>query len=523
MPIRTRQLLGNNGKTPIPGFYGSSRAGAMLRDAVAKTDSLDVIIIGDSNAGNSATSNNGYTVGFQRVMQLGFRIPNYATPLFSGGVTNPSQLTTENVRGDGLWSLGSSQKWNAHTNAGGSNSGTTYKQMIQTAAAAPSGEIAGLMSYLGFNSTNYNVSDTTNKMLFPLGWMNNPAVVEAGANFTSNFNNFIAITNQAVSGINTFGSEIGFGSAGLGGHALQYRIVYGTFPTAGSFKPFSFYLGTTGAVLRDSATTPTGGGYGYATKPFNISTFTLATSGNPNRICFTWDGSNSTTLADRANGPFACLYQSVIRPNFKGYSVSCLNYQGGATTTQIAEKLEDCDKMLDAYLKEIRERQIGQTPGTAGTGRVMVFLNSGINGTETSASWIAGAERIRNRIAQRWVSTGGSLSQLSFVLTPTHPTDTTPSSWTTNGAAITAAACAWATINANDGYGVSVVDISSAYTPMLLTRYQLYDDPTTALGQAHLKQVAIPPLTAVAPVQPTVKDGYESVVQFITSTLLASA
>ena len=117
MPIRTRQLLGNNGKTPIPGFYGSSRAGAMLRDAIAKTDSLDVLIIGDSNAGNSATSNNGYTVGFQRVMQLGFRIPNYATPLLSGGVTTPSALTTENSRGDvnGLYSLGISQKWNAHT------------------------------------------------------------------------------------------------------------------------------------------------------------------------------------------------------------------------------------------------------------------------------------------------------------------------------------------------------------------------------------------------------------------------
>jgi len=523
MPIRTRQLLGNNGKTPIPGFYGSSRAGAMLRDAIAKTDSLDVIIIGDSNAGNSATSNNGYTVGFQRVMQLGFRIPNYATPLLSGGVTDPLALTIENSRGDGLWSLGTSQRWNAHTNAGGLNSGTTYKQMIQTAAAAPSGEIAGLMSWLGFNSTDYNLSTTANKMLFPLGWMNNPAVVEAGANFTSEFKNFIGITNQAVSGFNAFGSEIGFGSAGLGGHALQYRIVYGTFPTAGSFKPHSFYLGSTGTVLRDTVPTPTGGGYGYATKPFDISTFTLATGpgGNPSRICFTWDGSNSTTLADRANGPFACLYQSVIRPNFKGYSVSCLNYQGGCTTTEIAEKIEDCDKMLDAYLEEIRERQIGATPGTAGTGRVMVFLNSGINSPsepETSASWIAGAERIRNRIAQRWVSTGGSLSQLSFVMTPTHPTDRAGSNWTTNGAAITAAACAWATTNANDGYNVSVVDISSAYTPMLLTRYQLYDNPTTDIGQAHLKQVAISPVTVT-----TVKDGYESVVQFITSTLLASA
>lgn len=515
--MRTRMIPRLNDQTippDSPGAYGSDRTSQFLNDAIRGVDSIDVLVIGDSNAGFAPSGVGGYTAAWHKTMQFALHIPVYATCMMPGGPTNPSALTTGNSSAgrEAMWGVGIGQGWNAHSEAGGSNSGTTFKQMIQTAAAAPAGEIAGLMSWLGFNSTDYNVNSTANKMLFPLGWMNNPAVVEAGARFTSSFNNVVTIANQTVAGWNAFGSELAFGTAGTGGHSLQYRIVHGTFPTAGSFKPYAFYLATTGAISRDSSTTSTGGGYGYATKAFTISTFTLASSGNPTRVAFTWDGSNSATAADQANGPFACLWQSVIKPNTKGYSVSCLNYFGGLTTTQIAEKLEDCDKMLDAYLKEVRERQIA----AGGSGRVMVFCNSGINGTETTTSWVAGAERIRNRIAARWVSTGGSLSQLSFVLTPTHPTNFAGTNWTNNGAAIRAAAASWAAANASDGYGVSVVDISDAYTPVILTRYAMYDDATTALGQAHLEVTAMPPATGVQAV-----DGYEAIVRRMIAVLTA--
>jgi hypothetical protein len=319
----------------------------------------------------------------------------------------------------------------------------------------------------------------------------------------------ISISNQAVAGSNQFGSELAFGTAGTGGHALQYRIVYGTFPTAGSFKPYAFYLATTGAVLRDSSTTSTGGGYGYATKAFNISSFTLAAVGSqPSRVAFTWDGANSATNADQANGPFACLWQSVIRPNFKGYAVNCLNYFGGLTTTQVAEKIEDCDKMLDAYLKELRERQIAG----GGTGRVLVFLNSGINGTETTTTWPAAAQRIIDRITSRWVLTGGSASNLAFVFTLTHPTTDGAVAWTANRAAVATAANNYAAANGNT-YNLAVVDIAQMMTGLVMSRYSMYDSG----GQAHLTKVAIPPATVT-----TATDGYESIVQSIVSSLLAS-
>jgi hypothetical protein len=475
----------------------------MLQDVAAGRDSLDIIVIGDSNAG--FPGDNGYTVAWNRVMQFGLRVPVYATPLMSGGPSNQSQLTTGNSRGDGLWSLGVAQSWNAHTNAGGTNTGTTFKNMIQSTDS----EIVGLRTWLGFNFTDYNVNSTDNKSIFPLGWMSNPAVVEVGQRFTSSFNNYIAVSNQVVSGFNAFGSELGFGTAGTGGHALQYRIVYGTFPTAGSFKPYAFYLGTTGALLRDSSTTSTGGGYGYATKAFNISSFTLAAVGSqPNRVCFTWDGANSATNADQANGPFACLWQSVIRPNFKGYAVNCLNYFGGLTTTQVAEKIEDCDKMLDAYLKELRERQVAG----GGTGRVLVFLNSGINTPETTTTWPAAAQRIIDRFRARWAATGGTLSNLAFVFTVTHPTTDAGVTWTANRAAVAAAANAYAVANGST-YNLAVVDIGQMMTGLVMLRYSMYD----IAGQAHLTKVAIPPATVT-----TATDGYESIVQSIVSSLLSS-
>jgi hypothetical protein len=422
----------------------------------------------------------------------------------SGGPSNQSQLTTGNSRGDGLWSLGNSQRWNAHSEAGGSNTGTTFKNMIQSTDS----EIVGLRTWLGFNFTDYNVNSTSNKSIFPIGWMSNPAVVEVGQRFTSSFVNYIAVSNQVVSSFNAFGSELGFGTAGTGGHALQYRIVYGTFPTAGSFKPYAFYLGTTGALLRDSSTTSTGGGYGYATKAFDVSSFTLASSGNPNRVCFTWDGANSATNADQANGPFACLWQSVIRPNFKGYAVNCLNYFGGLTTTQVAEKIEDCDKMLDAYLKELRERQVAG----GGTGRVLVFLNSGINGTETTTTWPAAAQRIIDRFRARWVATGGALSNLAFVFTVTHPTTDAGVTWTANRAAVAAAANAYAVANGST-YNLAVVDIEQMMTGLVMSRYSMYDSG----GQAHLEKVAIPP-AAVA----TATDGYETITQAVVNLLISS-
>jgi len=164
--------------------------------------------------------------------------------------------------------------------------------------------------------------------------------------------------------------------------------------------------------------------------------------------------------------------------------------------------------MLDAYLKELRERQIAG----GGTGRVLVFLNSGINGTETTTTWPAAAQRIIDRITSRWVLTGGSASNLAFVFTLTHPTTDGAVAWTANRAAVATAANNYAAANGNT-YNLAVVDIAQLMTGLVMSRYSMYDSG----GQAHLTKVAIPPAAVT-----TATDGYEAIVQSIVSSLLAS-
>jgi hypothetical protein len=54
----------------------------MLRDAVAGTDSIDVLMIGDSNAGSNEY---GYTVGIDRVLGYQYGVDMYATAVMAGG------------------------------------------------------------------------------------------------------------------------------------------------------------------------------------------------------------------------------------------------------------------------------------------------------------------------------------------------------------------------------------------------------------------------------------------------------
>ena len=67
-----------------PGIYGSSLPGTLIRDAIAGTDSLDVVTIGDSNAGFSYSgfggAGGGWTRGWLRALNA-LGAPTYSTNL----------------------------------------------------------------------------------------------------------------------------------------------------------------------------------------------------------------------------------------------------------------------------------------------------------------------------------------------------------------------------------------------------------------------------------------------------------
>jgi hypothetical protein len=178
---------------------------------------------------------------------------------------------------------------------------------------------------------------------------------------------------------------------------------------------------------------------------------------------------------------------SVIQLSKKGYSISNLTYSGGLTGTNLADRIEGMDKNLDLYFKELRERQIEAT----GTGRVIVFVNYGIN-VDTSPTvalaYTNAADRIKTRIQARWVATGGSIDNLAFIFAPSHPvTSASGLAWETNRATVVTAAGAWAITNSNDNSGTCVVDGGVKYTSTKLLigvapSGTMYD----AGGQSHL-------------------------------------
>lgn len=497
MPIRTRQLLGNNGKTPIPGFYGSSRAGAMLRDAVAGTDSIDVLMIGDSNAGSNEY---GYTVGIDRVLGYQYGVDMYATAVMAGGRFwgSPSSYPAVSIPlYEAMVSTGAFQYSNDDNTTGGTGFTGNQRLMVQCPAETPND---ALKTYLNFNSTNFATTSTT-MLPQPNRWQWDPVVIPTGIVWTgTGISNAIRVRSY---------SPLTFSGA----QACQYRVVYGTYPSgsAGQFKlAITDASTTTYAVSAFRSTNNGTASAGYATEILPVTS-----PSTPVDLWCTWDGAASAQANSRlVTGPFSCLYHSFVALK-KGYSVTNLTTSDGRSTTQIADRVEGMDKVLDALLKELRERQVAAT----GSGRLIVFVNSGVNGAETANTWTAATERIRNRIATRWVSTGGDVSQLAFVFTVTHQLAPTysgsGSSWIAARATVSPAANTWATTNANDGYGSCVVDTSVSFDYFELTNGST---PTgtmysiVATDQIHLNSSFS-----------SRSNGYDGVSGAIFSTLLASA
>jgi len=474
MPIRTRQLLGSDYKTSAPGLYGSLRASQFLKDARNGTDSVDIVTIGDSNA--LSPGSYGFQRGIHRVMSYQYGVDIYASSLMAGGYYLTTDLAPSGFSGfaDGAIMTGFSQITN-NDNISGS-SGSTGNSRLMTLYTGDA-QIQALVAHLGFDSTNYTDGYLT--MLPKVnGWMWTPVVVPTGTIYVGSGG-----TSNAL-WLNTE-CPIAYGSLGLGGVSCQFRTVVGTFNVSGGQYKMSVYnKNSFGANTVSSfiSTQTSGGGYGYKTTTLNFTTQSTATAG----VYCSWDGV-AQGAANGCTGPFACLWMSAIQLNKKGYCVSSLISQPGRTGTEIAARVEGMDKNLDMYLKELRERQIE----SGGTGRVVVFVNYGINADTSPTAALAytnAADRIKTRMQARWVATGGSIANLAFIFAPSHPvTSSSGLPWNSSRATVVTSASAWATANQNDNSGTCVVDGGIQYTSTKLTigvapSGTMYDGG----GQSHL-------------------------------------
>jgi len=547
------------GKTVEPGVYGSSRAGRMLSDVITGTDSVDIVVFGDSNAGSD--SGCGYTVGWQKALTA-FGAPIYATPLYqaasddgsntrNGGVFLPwtdyywggrssagsvgTQYSLTNRLGAGADTDASAlntlfDNYFVRENTARASSSTTLQ--LDTGASSVTGDYVGnilniLSGVVGSNLVNGSgVSnfgtitsyDGATKTATVNAWSSGTPSATASfliakflvkpAAFTSAVAYVPAATNYTSPAggpsVRIIGGNALASGTGTAGISLQYRVVYGKFATTGGKFRLRAMKDVNTLVAASSVDIPTSGGVGYGTALLNFTSST--TAGVPDQMKCAWDGYNSGTTYE-VTGPAAIFYHSVIRSAYKGFSVNCLNYFGGATTEFLGTTLTKMTKHLEAYLKELRERQIV----AGGSGRVVWWHNTGINGSETGNTWTTNAAVIRDAVYNVWVTVlGYPATDLAFVMSVTHPTvagEAGADPWSTSRAAVSTAASNWATTNFNDGKNVTVVDIESIMTAAQIKSRNLYQVlANNTLYSAHLR--SDPFVYGTPTYSPTIFTGY---------------
>lgn len=420
----------------IPGFSGSARARNIIRNARARTDSVDVLTIGDSNIG---FNNYGYGGGIYKAMQG--LCTEYATGILPSALSGASASFTGTILGDGL-----TFNWIGHN----------------TVSAASAATIKQLVTEAGSNATAQQITTALGMNLSLLPSMLGDTLTYAGVYLHSDIN---TSTNVWTSAANN--NCIIFGATGcpmnVSSGSMQSRIVHGRFSTgSGSFKHLTW------STVNSSSSQSTSGGPSIATSKWNFTS-----PSGPAAYRVGWDGF-SQGASFYPTGPIAILMQSVIRLGTLGFSHTNLMRDPGKSTTELADRVEAMDKLLDEYLRESRDRQIE----SGGSGNVVVVITSGINGSETSSSYMANVQRIINRVRQRWATVSGDWSKLAFILVPTHPVTAVINTWTSGRSDIVASANTLAMSQS----GVCVYDIGVAHPAATINANGWYD----AGGQAHL-------------------------------------
>jgi hypothetical protein len=399
----------------MPAVFGSARASSFLRDLRDGVDSLDIVTIGDSNAGLNEPSGGGqggWNAGWIAV--LSDRLyPVYATALF----------TTKSTGGgtQGAWF-------------------NTYNQYLATGQISGngSGVTLGALSASGVSAAVALCCPSTT--LRP----NGRTGLDADYIASGVWNTFSAGVQMSLPST---------GDWNEGGTALTYRCVQCRFTTgSGTIRPIVWNV-TGGAMVAQAAVT--------STNNASVDTQTLEvpfTMPSASAVSAGWAYINTCT------GPAAVLYESVYRTR-KGYSVQNVEYYGGGSVTlgiagSISTDISTAGSQFWAtYFAAIVSRQVA----AGGSGRVLVWLNGGINSPTSYAAWTAGMEAMIDAIAAGWLLAGYSPGELAFVASVTHPT---------NGATWAAAESIMATIRTQaetwpataERSGLTYVNLASLYT-----------------------------------------------------------
>jgi hypothetical protein len=468
--LRTRQIQ-NYQLPPLSGpvAYGSRRASQFLKDLASGADSLDIVVIGDSNTGSAQVGMWGYQAGFSQAMfELGWLC--YGLPVFPAmyGLTAASSAT-------GGWNSSAFLYAPTGNLASGNISGgaTAYNAWTpgKVATVTISNASPGVVTYTAHGLTAGAPLFLATTGALPLG-------LSAG---TTYFVKTVLTADTFTVASTPTGAAINTSSAGGGTHTLQtcpwvrygsatatppakddwayiasgsyaqnfnavemavahplndtsltlwHRVRFGTFTASGgSFQARARAYDGGPVYASGSVQSTQGAAYSFGTYEYSFSV-----TSPTEYMHASWSGG-----AGGAVGPCA-IHSHTIYCKRKGWSVTSHGYLAGyesASINQVATSIGST--LLQTHLQELRERQIA----AGGTGRVLLVSHSGINGNETAENWTACHVAIWNTYKAAWSALGypaTDLAIVSFVGVPANAADNSNTGTGGNLIAVRAAA-----------------------------------------------------------------------------------
>jgi hypothetical protein len=388
--IRSRQMFNESDTLVQPASiaFGSLRPSQFISDLAAGRDSLDIVVVGDSNTGSALADMWGYHHGLQQALfNRGYTC--YATPVcpvVTGFTANPAVASPNIWRGavnmESGGNAGNSPLLDGNTSGGSTpyaawNPGTTW--------------------------TRYGSSTSV------------PPYMESWA--------YLANSTQYFS-TNGVGLDIGH-PLNTNGNVLRYRVRYGRFVGSGGYIcPIVLNIVSPSPTIATSKAAFSALSVSGGVDPIAAEVSWTANGTNAYRGGWGYTGPDGSGIVTK--GPVAVHSHSMYRAT-KGWAVTSHGYQGGETSTQIATKMDTVKGApLREHLTELRARQIA----AGGTGRVLVMVQSGTNGTDTAATWVAAHKTIWASYRTAWATLGYPPNDLAIVSWVSHPLDANDSSST---------------------------------------------------------------------------------------------
>lgn len=416
-----------------PIVYGDKRPGRFLDDVSKGIDSLDIIVISDSNACSSfQIGSYGWTCGFPAALD------SLNMTMYGTGFCYTHHRGTQG-------STGFYGQWRATFVTATATSGGANYNLGSAASGDDAAALQGVWNnpairtgYAGVENADYPdwtfVPNTGNDLFSVTG-----IILEQG--------HPLADTSLTVKYRGVFGRT-------TSGTGRVYCNVWQKGPI--NAQPRTTTTPATPVSMLVAAGTPVAdrlGSFEWSFTPPSTQGYTVGPYGGD-------AGGNNFT-----RGPFGLLGHSVYTAR-RGWAVHTHHHGSGQTSAQISTATANtaARNRLQAELKEMRERQIA----AGGTGRVMIFWNSGINGPDTGAVWSASMLATWNNYKSVWASLGYPLGDLCIVATYTFPFNTPALE-----NPIAAAARSFANTVPGNNPDVTVVDLGVATPYKYLSGYYM--------------------------------------------------